>query len=201
MSTALVTAVNDLDLPPEPGISPRAARTVLRVYCKIAQTDGSFRYGLRGSKIAALADYSLATVRRVQRYLVNHGFLEKVQVGGGRASTRWKIVLDKLGIRHSSRPAGTPQPDRQDTAQEREPKRLGKMFSRWRRDRDHAPGNRPPPPPQTPPPAPTTPDANPPQAPDPVFDTCDHGGRAGRAPWGILWCPSCRRQEAQPAVT
>src|SRR5512135_3098113 len=110
MSTALVTAVNDLDLPPEPGVSPRAARTVLRVYCKIAQQDGSFRYGLRGSKVAALAEYSLATVRRVQRYLVEHGYLEKVKVGGGRASTRWRIVLDKLGIRHSTCTPLTPQP-------------------------------------------------------------------------------------------
>ncbi len=126
MSTALVTAVNDLELPPEPGISPRAARSVLRVYAKIAQADGSFRYGLRGSKIASLADYSLATLRRVQRYLVAHGFLEKTQVGGGRASTRWKIVLEKLGIRHASGPAVTPQPSRHDTAQEREPKRLSK---------------------------------------------------------------------------
>lgn len=29
----------------------------------------------------------------------------------------------------------------------------------------------------------------------------EHGGRAGRAPWGILWCPSCRRQEDQMAGT
>ncbi len=199
MSTALVTAVNDLDLPAEPGISPRAARTVLRVYAKIAQTDGSFRYGLRGSKIAALADYSLATVRRVQRYLVAHGFLEKIQVGGGRASTRWRIILDKLGIRHGSRPAVTPQPDHPDTAREREPKRLGKMFSRWRSGHDHAPGDRPPP--QPTPPAQAAPNENPPQAPEPVFDTCEHGGRAGRAPWGILWCPSCRRQEAEAGGT
>src|SRR5512135_3608993 len=195
MSAALLTAVNDLDLPPEPGISPRAARAVLRVYAKIAQTDGSFRYGLRGSKIAALADYSLATIRRVQRYLVTHGFLEKIQIGGGRASTRWRIILDKLGIRHTSRPAVTPQPDHHDTTEEREPKRLSKMFSRWRSDRDQASGGRPPPQPETTPPARTSPDANPPQTPDPVFDTCEHGGRVGRAPWGILWCPSCRRQE------
>src|SRR5512135_2375428 len=182
MSTALVTAVNDLDLPPEPGISPRAARTVLRVYCKIAQTDGSFRYGLRGSKIASLADYSLATVRRVQRYLIAQGFLKKIQVGGGRASTRWKIVLEKLGIRHTSRPGVTPQPSPPDTAQEREPKRLGKTFSRWRRDRDHAP-RRPPLQPQTEPPAQTTPNTTPPQAPDTVFDTCEpHGGRAPGCP-------------------
>src|SRR5512135_3287343 len=122
MSAALLSAVNDLELPAESGISPRAARTVLRVYCKIAQTDGSFRYGLRGSKVAALADYSLATIRRVQRYLVAHGFLEKVQVGGGRASTHWKIILEKLGVRHASRSAATSQPSRENTAQEREPK-------------------------------------------------------------------------------
>lgn len=66
----------------------------------------------------------------MQRYLVGHGFLEKTQVGGGWASTRWRIILDKLGMRHTSRPAVTPQPDHADTGQEREPKRLGKMFSR-----------------------------------------------------------------------
>src|SRR5512135_2581551 len=138
MSTALVSAVNDLDLPAEPGVSRHAVRTVLKVYCKIVQTDGGFRYGLRGSKVAALADLSLSTIRRAQRYLVSHGFLEKTQVGGGRASTRWRIIIDKLGIRHASRPGVTPQPDHADTATVREPKRLGKMFSRWRSDRDHA---------------------------------------------------------------
>src|SRR5512144_2386170 len=130
MTAALVSAVNHLDeLPVEPGVSPRAVRTVLRVYCRIAQHDGTFRYGLRGSKVAALADYSLATVRRVQRYLVAHGFLEKVQVGGGRASTRWRIVLEKLGIRHASGTDMTRQPSPHDTAQERTPKKFSRMFS------------------------------------------------------------------------
>ncbi len=204
MSTALVSAVNDLDLPAEPGISPRAARTVLRVYAKIAQRDGSFRYGLRGSKIASLADYSLATIRRVQRYLVAHGFLEKTHLGGGRASTRWKIVLEKLGIRHTSRPAVTPQPSPRDTAQEREPKRVSRMFSSWRHDHnhdhDHDPGRRPPPRPEATPPM-QTPDANPSHAPEPVFDTCKHGGRAGLMSSGLPWCPSCRRQESQVTST
>src|SRR5512135_2078268 len=141
MSTALVTAVNDVELPGEPGVSPRAVRAVLRVYCRIAQHDGTFRYGLRGSKIAALAEYSLATVRRVQRYLVEHGYLEKVKVGGGRASTRWRIVLEKLGLRHGTRPPLTPQPSLPDTAQEHTPKRVSWMFSGWSR-RGHPPTGR-----------------------------------------------------------
>src|SRR5512142_85401 len=142
MTAALVSAVNHLDtLPDEPGISPRAARMVLRVYAKIAQHDGSFRYGLRGSKIAALADYSLATIRRVQRYLVTHGFLEKVTVGGGRASTRWRIVLEKLGLRHGTCPPLTPQPSPPDTTQEHTPKRVPWMFSGWHR-KDHPPEQR-----------------------------------------------------------
>jgi hypothetical protein len=63
---------------------------------KIASDTGQFRYGLRGSKLASLTEYSLSVVRRAQRYLVEHGFVERVQVGGGRASTRWRILIHKL---------------------------------------------------------------------------------------------------------
>src|SRR3712207_7914956 len=42
------------------------------------------------------SDYSLSVVRRAQRYLVDHGYLERVVVGGGRSSTRWRIVVHKL---------------------------------------------------------------------------------------------------------
>lgn len=72
--------------------------SVLRMMAKIANEAGQFRYGLRGSKLAALTEYSLSVIRRAQRYLVGHGFIERVQVGGGRASTRWRIVLHKLRL-------------------------------------------------------------------------------------------------------
>ena len=207
MTTALMSAVNHLDnLPVQPGVSPRAVRGVLRVYCKIAQHDGSFRYGLRGSKIAALAEYSLATVRRVQRYLVEHGYLEKVQVGGGRASTRWRIVIEKLGIRHGTCPPLTPQPSPPDTAQEHTPKRVSWMFSGWSR-RGHPPPGRSRPEADTfrrpgqpwPPPLPEQPAKHsrwtgPPSTGALVSDVCEHGSRAGRMRSGLPWCPDCRSQ-------
>jgi hypothetical protein len=96
MTAALASCVDTLDLPAEPGISPRAVRAVLRMMAKIASDTGQFRYGLRGSKLASLTEYSLSVVRRAQRYLVEHGFVERVQVGGGRASTRWRILIHKL---------------------------------------------------------------------------------------------------------
>jgi hypothetical protein len=84
VTAALAGHVDRLDLPAEPGISPRAVRSVFRMMAKIAQDSGEFRYGLRGSKLATLTDYSLSVVRRAQRYLVEHGYLERVVVGGGR---------------------------------------------------------------------------------------------------------------------
>jgi len=216
MTVALASAVNDVDLPAEPGVSRHAVRTVLRIYARIAQHDGGFRFGLRGSRLAELADLSLSTIRRVQRYLVGHGFLEKVQVGGGRASTRWRVVLEKLGLRHGSRPGVTPQPGHRDTAQGREPKRLSRMLPGWHRDRDHDLGRRPSPW------EPTAPSAGPSRAAvaaatdsvrealaldwaalaganaPQVFDTCEHGGRVGLMPTnGLPWCPDCRRQTPQ----
>lgn len=65
---------------------------------------------------AALADLSLSTVRRAQRYLVGHGYLEKGAVGGGRASTRWKIfpgghaaVIMTRGANHLPHPRSRPR--------------------------------------------------------------------------------------------
>ena len=208
-----MSAVNSVELPGEPDVSPRAVRSVLRVYCRIAQHDGSFRYGLRGSKVATLADYSLTTVRRVQRYLVEHGYLEKVKVGGGRASTRWRIVLEKLGLRHGTRPPLTPQPSPHDTAQEHTPKKFSRIFSGWAR-RDHPPTGSA----QT---ASTPPSRASLNATKPgetavalaldwastaganaplVSEVCQHGGRAGRMRTGLPWCPDCRAQKRRPGA-
>ncbi|MGE5761938.1 MAG: hypothetical protein ACM37V_16425, partial [Gemmatimonadota bacterium] len=96
MTAALAAHVDRLDLPAEPGVSPRAVRAMLRIMARIANDAGEFRYGLRGSKLAALTDYSLSVIRRAQRYLVQHGYLERVKIGGGRASTRWHIPIHKL---------------------------------------------------------------------------------------------------------
>src|SRR5512134_1001250 len=126
MTATLASYVDDLNLPAEPGVSTRAVRAVLRMMAKIADGAGQFRYGLRGSKLAILTEYSLSVVRRAQRYLVEHGFVERVQVGGGRASTRWRILIHKLrpdlAPGRSSSAGETQQPDPPDTAQERTPK-------------------------------------------------------------------------------
>ena len=174
MTAALARHVDRLDLPAEPGISPRAVRSVLRMMAKIAQDSGEFRYGLRGSKLASLCDYSLSVIRRAQRYLVDHGFLERVTVGGGRSSTRWRIVVDKLvpqpASRHNSRSVETRQHAGPDTAQEHRP-----WFSRKM--------DRPAPPTVTPPSM-----AELRQAP-----VCDHGDDGSRLPDGRPKCPLCRR--------
>lgn len=205
MTAALASAANTVDLPAERGVSPRAARAVLRAYARIAQGDGTFKYGLRGSKVATLTDYSLSSVRRVQRYLLKHGFIERVKVGGGRAATVWRVVLERLGIRHGSDPAVTPQPSRRDTAQDRTQGLFSRMFSGDRRERDHAAVTHPPGRDSEPPPSraavAATRSGDPADAAlawaetaaDPA-STCEHGGRAGYMASGAPWCPSCRRK-------
>jgi hypothetical protein len=172
MTAALASYVADLDLPGEPGVSTRAVRAVLRMMAKIADNAGQFRYGLRGSKLASLTEYSLSVVRRAQRYLVEHGFLERVQVGGGRASTRWRILIHKLRpdheTRHSSTSNQTQQPCSPDTALEHTPKFFPHMHQ-------SAAGERSPTPPL------------------PVIKTCEHGDETGLLRSGLPRCPLCRR--------
>jgi len=176
VTAALASHVDRLELPAEPGISPRAVRSVLRMMAKIAQNSGEFRYGLRGSKLADLTDYSLSVVRRAQRYLVDHGYLERVAVGGGRLSTRWRVVVEKLvpqpALRHNSSAVKTQQPERHDTAQDRRPWFFQKM-------------DRPAPTPERP--------TLPALAELRSAPVCDHGGDAGRLPNGHPKCPLCRR--------
>jgi len=177
VTAVLAGHVDRLDLPAEPGVSPRAVRSVLRMMAKIAQDTGEFRYGLRGSKLASLCDYSLSVVRRAQRYLVDHGYLERVVVGGGRSSTRWRIVVGRLAprpaSRHNSSAAETRQTGRGDTAQERRP-----WFSR-RMD----------------PPASAPKSVTPPSMAElRSASLCRHGGDSGLLPDGQPKCPLCRRQ-------
>src|SRR5512146_218068 len=104
MTLALVSLVDEVDLSPTPGLSVRAARAVLRSMARLAGDDGEFRYGMRQAKVATLAEYSAATIKRAQRFLVERGLLERLAVGGGRCSTRWRICVDRL------RPAPAPAP-------------------------------------------------------------------------------------------
>jgi hypothetical protein len=115
-------------------------------------------------------------VRRAQHYLVEDGYLERIVVGGGRSSTRWRIVVDKLApqlaSRHNSGAVETRQTGRDDTAQERRP-----WFSR-RMD----------------PPAPVSKSVTPPSLLElRSASVCAHGGDGGRLPDGQAKCPLCRR--------
>jgi hypothetical protein len=177
VTAALASCVDRLDLPPEPGVSPRAVRSVFRMMAKIAQDSGEFRYGLRGSKLATLTEYSLSVVRRAQCYLVDHGYIERVVVGGGRSSTRWRIVVDKLGpqvaSRHNSSAAETRQTGRPDTAQGYRPWFFQKID--W------------------PAPALSTSVTPPSMAELRSASLCRHGGDSGLLPDAQPKCPLCRR--------
>lgn len=178
MTAALASYVDDLDLPAEPGVSTRAVRAVLRMMAKIANDAGLFRYGLRGSKLATLTEYSLSVIRRAQRYLVEHGFVERVQVGGGRASTRWRVLIHKLrpdlGSGHSSDVPAAQQPERRDIAQEH----TTRFFLRMHQGL--AEGRSPTPPPLL-----------------RVIKTCEHGDEAGLLRSGLPRCPLCRRHQSR----
>lgn len=163
MSATLLAVASQIELPAEQGLSSRAARAVLKVYCRLADSSGGFRFGIRGSKVAQLADYSLATVRRAQRYLVENGFLVKVQIGGGRKSTRWRLVLERLGLGHTSDQAVTPHQPEPETAQA-----VARIYVR----------------PSSRGPAGMSPH---------VEQVCEHGGSADLLPSGLPRCPICRR--------
>jgi hypothetical protein len=175
MTVALMTLVNNVELTPTPGISVRACRAVLRCMARLATDDGEFRYGMRQSKVAALAEYSAATIKRAQRFLVEHGFLERVATGGGRRSTRWRIRVDRLRPtpppdppRASSQPPMSRQPAPDEPAQGH-----AQIFTR-----SYLPNA---------PAAVMTGHAV-------VTDLCEHGHQAGLMPLKRLpWCPVCRR--------
>src|SRR5512144_401252 len=177
MTATLASSVDTLDLPHAEGVSTRAVRAVLRMMAKIANEAGQFRYGIRGSKLATLTEYSLSVIRRAQRYLVEHGFLERVTVGGGRASTRWRIVVHKLRsdpqTRHSSADSPAQQPEPQDTAQEHTPKLFHRMYRGSAEERSSSPPPRPEGAPGSP--------------------QCVHGDDPGRLRSGLPRCPLCRR--------
>lgn len=173
MTAALASCVDTVDLPAEPGVSTRAVRAVLRMMAKIANDTGQFRYGLRGSKLAVLTEYSLSVVRRAQRYLVEHGIIERVQVGGGRASTRWRILIHKLrsdvGSGHASCDSATQQPAPPDTAQKQTPKFFPRMHQGSTERR--SPG--------------LPPTLH-------VVKTCEHGDETELLRSGLPRCPLCR---------
>src|SRR5512143_1813879 len=181
MTLALVSLVDEVDLSPTPGLSVRAARAVLRSMARLASDDGQFRYGMRQAKVATLAEYSSATIKRAQRLWVERGLLERVAVGGGRLSTRWRICVERL------RPAPPPAPP----ASAPPPPPSGPpRASRWasviqQLGRGEPALER----------AQIFSESYTPSGPaEPVTEVCQHGQRAGLMPTKALpWCPVCRR--------
>jgi hypothetical protein len=110
--------------------------------------------------------------------------VERVQVGGGRASTRWRILIHKLRPDHASGDSSsgdvTHQPGPRDTAQEHTPVLFHRMHQGLVSKRST-----------------TTPPL--PQA-APATTTCEHGDDPGRMQSGFPRCPLCRnhilRQQA-----
>jgi hypothetical protein len=176
----LADAVDRVEFPTVAGVSARALSEVLSNMARIARTDGTFKYGLRASKVAMLTKYSLRVVRRAQQWLTEHGYLEKEKVGGGRAATKWRIVLDKL-IDHLPRPELRHATD-DDAARQQSPRVTGlgrgpvrqRLYMPWsRRDAESRPVA--------------------PSFPPPIEAVCEeHGSTAGILPSGEPRCPGCR---------
>ena len=138
--------------------------------CKIAQNDGTMRYGLRASKLAALCEYSVATIHRAERHLVEHGYIERVRKGGGRLSTRWRIVVDKLAPPGSKAPEQPQPPERVNAADKPAPRR-----PHWFRPRSSRPTS------------------------NAVSTICpEHGGDGGTLSDGRPRCPQCRQRRGPP---
>src|SRR5512143_1453444 len=179
MTLALVTLVDEVDLPPTSGLSVRAARAVLRAMARVAGDDGEFRYGMRQAKVTALAEYSSATIKRAQRFLVERGLLARVAVGGGRRSTRWRICVDRL----RPAPPAPPPPRPGSPRASCQPSAIQQLGSG-----EPALGH-----------SQIFPKSYTPSGPaEPVTEVCQHGQRAGLMPTKALpWCPICRRLTGQ----
>ncbi len=169
VSVYLASLADAAPLPRCPGVSTRAMRSALRMMCRIAQNDGTMRYGLRASKLAQLCEYSVATIHRAERHLIEHGYIQRVRKGGGRLSTRWKIVVDKLAPPDSKPPKPQP-PEHVNAPGKAQPRRPP-----WFR------------------PGPSRPTSN------AVTTICpEHGGDGGTLADGRPRCPQCRQRRRPP---
>jgi hypothetical protein len=169
----LATLADATPLPHCPNVSTRAMRTALRMMCRIAQNDGTMRYGLRASKLATLCEYSVATIHRAERYLVEHGYVERIQVGGGRAATRWRVVVEKLANFATTPPNAAASSTGPPAADER-PSRW-RWANSWRKQ-----------------PAPGT------SSPAVTSICSEHGGDGGSLGNGTPRCPQCRQSQTSP---
>lgn len=180
MTWALEASVKQAAFPATPGISARAKRLILASMARIAQSDGTFRYGLRGSKIAELSDHSLSVVRRFERWAVKEGILERVEIGGGRKATKWRIVIEKL---MSFLPHKTPQETPPDTSP-KPPRHSPRPRTGWTRGLFSGGGTHP---------RRQTLGSILTGEHTEVFTVCIHGGDGGMQPTtGLPRCPGCR---------
>ncbi len=187
MTAALASAVDALGLPASPGVSHRAVRSVLRYMARIAFEAGEFRWGLGTTKVSERTDYSPATVKRARAFLVAHGLVERVQAGGGRSSTHWRICVERLRpASRSGSPAGVSgQPDRPEPGQGHQHKVVRQWDSRKLR-RPH--------------PAADPPATRPFRAGVPLW-LCEHGGEEGALPDGQPRCPLAPSRYSSPYGT
>lgn len=101
MTAKLAKLAEQVPLPAEPGVSVRTCRAVLRTLAQLADPSGDVPDGVTVSMLADLCETSQSTVKRAQRHLIRHGLLERAEVGGGRASTRWRILTEALTDRRA----------------------------------------------------------------------------------------------------
>ena len=170
VSVYLASLADAAPLPRCDGVSTRAVRASLRMMCRIAQNDGTMRYGLRASKLAILCEYSVATIQRARRRLIELGYIERVRIGGGRVSTQWRIVVNKFAPADAESPEPAEAPGRVNASEK--PQRRRPHWSRPSLPRPSSPA---------------------------VTKICDeHGGDGGTLSDGSPRCPQCRRRRVPP---
>lgn len=104
MTARHARAARQLDVPPVPGLSARTVRNVLAAMAGRARGDGTLRYGLSGTTLAELTDHAPATVHRARSWLVEHGYVERVKLGGGRSATLWRVCIERLPLEQPATP-------------------------------------------------------------------------------------------------
>jgi hypothetical protein len=92
----LARAARRIDVAPARGLSKHPVRQVLAAMAGIAKEDGSMRYGLPISTLVDKTGYAKATVIRARNWLLDHGFIERRKRGGGRKSSEWRVLVEKL---------------------------------------------------------------------------------------------------------
>lgn len=104
---------HDFSVERRAGVSAMAVRTVLREMAQVCRADGWMPRPMRGSKLAALTKLTPAVMYRARKWLIEHGYVEQLLVGGGRTVSRWRVVIDRL------RESASPEVREPDSPRER----------------------------------------------------------------------------------